>query len=427
MPVLKGYVLPHPPLAVPDVGKGEEKKIRDTLNAFDEAAKEIAALAPETVVYITPHSVLYPDYFHISPGSGAVGSLSRFGAPDVRFETEYDTGLAQEIVRFAQKAGIRAGTEGEREASLDHGVTVPMWFIDRRYPKYKTVRVSQSGLGPGEHYRLGQCIVRAAEGRRVVLIASGDLSHKLPSGAAFDREICAALESGDLRSLLNMSPALRESAAECGYGSFAVMAGCFDRLRIESRLLSYEGPFGVGYAAAAFTPLEPEEDVYRLLARRSLEYAVGNGGVLPLPDGLPEEMLSDRAGAFVTIYKNGRLRGCIGTITPSADCIAREIIQNAVSSGLRDPRFDPVILPELPYLDYKVDILAAPEPVSGPEELDVERYGVIVSSGQRRGLLLPNLDGVDTVGEQIDIARQKAGIPKDAPVRLERFMVTRHE
>ena len=140
-----------------------------------------------------------------------------------------------------------------------------------------------------------------------------------------------------------------------------------------------------------------------------------------------KELLDKKAGVFVSIHKNGRLRGCIGTISPTTDSIAKEIIRNAVSAGLNDTRFEKVEKSELPFLVYKVDILAAPEAISGPEELDVKRYGVIVTSGFRRGLLLPNLDGIDTVEEQISIAKQKAGISKNENVKLERFEVVRYQ
>jgi AmmeMemoRadiSam system protein A/AmmeMemoRadiSam system protein B len=435
MPILNAYALPHPPLAVPDVGKGRESEIQDTLTALDAVAREIAGLTPETVIFITPHNAVYLDYFHISPGYSAKGDLSRFGAGDVRFEVEYDAELAEEIARKALRSGLSAGTDGERDAALDHGVTVPMWFINRRYTQYKAVRVSPSGLSPAEHYCFGAQIAEAVGKRRAVLIASGDLSHKLsagapygfaPEGAEFDEMICQAFASGDLRSLLDMPGRLRERAAECGYNGFAMLAGCFDRLNVKARLLSYEGPFGVGYAVASFTPGEPEEDAYRLLARRSLEYTVKHGGTLPVPDGLPGGMLDNRAGTFVSLHSNGRLRGCVGTIAPTTGSVALEIIQNAVSAGLRDNRFRPVTASELPHLTYKVDVLSAPELISGPEELDVKRYGVIVSSGQRRGLLLPNLDGVDTVSRQVSIAKQKAGISPAEACTLERFEVVRY-
>jgi AmmeMemoRadiSam system protein A len=148
---------------------------------------------------------------------------------------------------------------------------------------------------------------------------------------------------------------------------------------------------------------------------------------MPLPVGLPEEMTSSRAGAFVSLHKYGRLRGCIGTIMATQDSVALEIIRNAVSAAVHDNRFEPVTADELPFLTYKVDILSPPEPIGGMDELDVERYGVIVSSSGRRGLLLPNLDGVDTVEQQVAIARQKGGIREDEAFTLERFEVVRHE
>jgi len=461
MAMIRAYTLPHPPLAVPAVGRGQEKGIVRTLAAFDEVAEEIAALAPETIVYVTPHNVLYSDYFHISPGSSARGDFSRFGVPGAAMEAQYDSELAWEISRIAEEHGFPAGAQGERDAKLDHGVMVPMWFINSRYAGYKTVRVSQSGLNPSEHYMFGQLIAEAAgrTGRKTVLIASSDLSHKLtddgpygyaPEGPEFDAAIEKALRDGDFLSLFRIPECIRERAAECGYNSLMILAGCFDRLKVDARLISYEGPFGVGYAVASFTPGEPDEnrnileqyadisltdavkskeseDAYRALARRSLEHKVNYGSDLPFPDDLPGELLDNKAGVFVSLHKSGRLRGCVGTIAPTTANIALEIIQNAVSAGLNDDRFEPVAKAELSYLTYKVDVLSAPEPIAGPEELDVKRYGVIVSSGYRRGLLLPNLDGVDTVEEQISIARRKAGLSEHEKVKLERFEVVRHE
>ena len=461
MSILAAYAMPHPPLAVPGVGRGQENGIKDTLAAFDEAALEISGLEPETVVFITPHNVMYSDYFHISPGKTAKGDFKSFRDSGTQLETTYDEELAEEITRLASERGISAGRQGERDPSLDHGVTVPMWFVNRRYAKYETVRISQSGMDPADHYRLGQIIAEAAVrlGRKTILIASSDMSHKLkrdgpygyaPEGPEFDGTVAEALSEADFLALFKIPGELRERAAECGYNSLMVLAGCFDRRKVDARLLSYEGPFGVGYAIAAFAPGDSDEtrnileqyevisladaqerqkteDDYRSLARRSLEFTVKSGGELTMPGGLPNELLEKRAGVFVSLHKNGRLRGCIGTISPTTACVAEEIIQNAVSAGLSDTRFDPVSESELPYLTYKVDVLSEAEPISGPEQLDPKRYGVIVRHGYKRGLLLPNLDGVDTVEEQIDIARQKAGIPQGAQLKLERFEVIRHE
>lgn len=467
--MLCAYLMPHPPLAIPAIGRGEEQKIASTLDAIETVADEIAALAPETIIFITPHNVVYRDYFHLSPGVRAKGDFASFGMGAVQLAAEYDTVLTEEITRVAAQYDLPAGTEGERNAALDHGVMVPLYFIRQKYTQAKIVRLSPSGFGAEAHIRMGQCLAEAVRNtnRRAVLVASGDLSHKLadagpygfaPEGPAFDKLICEAFTAGDFTTLMTQAEALREKAGECGLGPCQILAGYFRGQEINSRLLSYEGPFGVGYAVAKVAVKSTAEKTavekniveksaneknieeksaagnpcsalnpYCNLARRTLEHRVRTGTAIPLPAGLPPEMLATRAGAFVSLHKHGRLRGCIGTIAPTCDNLAIEIMQNAVSAGLRDNRFSPVTPDELPHLAYKVDILAEPEHVTDLSSLDVHRYGVIVTSGYRRGLLLPNLDGIDTVEQQISIAMDKAGITADMPIQLERFEVTRHE
>ena len=171
---------------------------------------------------------------------------------------------------------------------------------------------------------------------------------------------------------------------------------------------------------------EGSEEPYVRLARASVEAYVRDRRKIDIPDWAPQEMLDNAAGVFVSLHEFGDLRGCIGTILPFTDCIAEEIISNAISACSRDPRFEPVDPEELGNLEISVDVLTDPEPISGPEQLDVKRYGVIVSCGGRRGLLLPDLEGVDTVAQQVDIARRKGGIGANEPYRLERFEVIRH-
>jgi AmmeMemoRadiSam system protein A len=146
---------------------------------------------------------------------------------------------------------------------------------------------------------------------------------------------------------------------------------------------------------------------------------------LPQPKQLTPEM-EEQAGVFVCIKKHGRLRGCIGTFEPTKSNVAQETMANAISSATRDPRFPPVATAELSDLTYSVDVLTKPVPVKSKDELDPRKYGVIVESGGRRGLLLPDLEGVDTVEQQIDICRQKAGIYSDEPVKLYKFEVKRY-
>lgn len=136
--------------------------------------------------------------------------------------------------------------------------------------------------------------------------------------------------------------------------------------------------------------------------------------------------LAERAAAFVTLKKGGQLRGCIGTFQPLQESLAEEIISNAISAATRDPRFPPVSPEELEDLEISVDVLNKPEPVSDVGQLDPRRYGVIVQRGGRIGLLLPDLEGVDTVEEQLDIARRKAGIGQHEPIQIFRFTVERH-
>jgi len=161
------------------------------------------------------------------------------------------------------------------------------------------------------------------------------------------------------------------------------------------------------------------------LARRTIEAWVREGRVIEPPDVLTPEM-AQRAGTFVSLHRLGQLRGCIGTIEAIQPSVAQEVIANAISSATRDWRFSPLRPEELADLEVKVDVLTPPEPISGPEQLDPKRYGVIVESGLRRGLLLPDLEGVDTVDYQVSIARQKAGIGPQEPVQLYRFEVKRY-
>lgn len=167
------------------------------------------------------------------------------------------------------------------------------------------------------------------------------------------------------------------------------------------------------------------KDPYVKLAKKTLESYVKDKTVPDISD-VDEELLNSKAGTFVSLKKDGQLRGCIGTIISTTGSIAEEIVQNAVSAGTRDPRFLPVTEDELEDIHYSVDVLMPAEPISSIDELDVKKYGVIVENGGRRGLLLPDLEGVDTPEEQLSIAMQKAGINPGEPIAVERFEVVRH-
>ena len=461
MGIPAGIMVPHPPLIVPAVGRGEERVIAATVGAYERAAAFVMSFAPETLIVVSPHTAMYADYFHVSPGAGASGNFAQFGAPQEAFDAAYDAEFVRELEAAAKESGFPAGTLGERDKRLDHGVTVPLYFISRAAGKLpKIVRVGLSGLPLTKHYEFGRLIAETAEklGRRAVVVASGDLSHKLktdgpygfsPDGPVYDKRIMDVMGRAAFGELFDFSEDFCESAAECGHRSFVIMAGAFDGRAVRAERLSHEGPFGVGYGVCTFeggarddsrrflknyaekekqrlAAIKSAEDEYVRLARASVEHYVRTGRRLEMPDGLPDDMMCRRAGVFVSLHEDGRLRGCIGTIAPVTPCIAQEIIDNGVSASSRDPRFNPVEPEELDKLVYSVDVLEPPERISSPTQLDVKKYGVIVTKGGRRGLLLPNLDGVNSVDEQIAIAKQKAGIAQREEVELERFEVTRH-
>ena len=461
MAILAAFMVPHPPMIVPAVGRGSEKQIQKTIDAYEQVADEIAALAPETIIITSPHTVMYADYFHISPGKGAKGDFGRFRAAQVCFDEEYDRELVNELADLARGQGFPAGVMGERDKRLDHGTMVPLYFIRRKYTGAKIVRIGLSGLPLSEHYRFGQMIREAVDklGRKAVFVASGDLSHKLQDygpygfaeeGPQYDARIMDVCSRAAFGELFDFDETFCDRAAECGHRSFVIMAGAFDGLAVKATQLSHEDVTGVGYGICTFYPGEKDEsrhflkqylggaakrlaekrakeDPYVQLARKSVEYYILHHRKMEMPEDLPEELLTKRAGAFVSIHEHGKLRGCIGTIAPVRDCVAREIIDNAVSASTRDPRFDPIRAHELKWLEISVDVLGEAEPIKSPAELDVKRYGVIVTKGMKRGLLLPDLDGVDTVEEQISIAKSKAGIADwDTNVELQRFEVVRH-
>ena len=460
MSIIAAFMVPHPPMIVPAVGRGSEAQVSETISSYEQVASEIAELRPETIVITSPHSIMYADYFHISPGSSASGSFMRFGAPGVRFKEDYDTGMVKEICRLADEQGLSAGTLGERDKSLDHGTMVPLWFIRNKYKEGKIIRIGLSGLPLEDHYRLGMIISKAAEntGRRTVIVGSGDLSHKLKEygpygfaaeGPVYDERIMDVCGRAAFGELFDFEESFCEKAAECGHRSFVIMAGTLDGKAVRASKLSHQDVTGVGYGICTFYPegedrercflekrlskvreellaKQMESDDYVRLARRTIESYILRNEKISIPDDIPEEMLNQKAGAFVSIHKHGNLRGCIGTILPTTSCVAQEIINNAISASTRDPRFSPIKADELKWLDINVDVLGEPEDIESEDELDVKRYGVIVSSGFKRGLLLPDLDGVDSVSQQVEIAMQKGGIRKTDKYKLQRFEVIRH-
>lgn len=436
--IVYSCIVPHPPLLVPEVGGGREIEISATTKAMKELARRLAEKRPETVIVISPHGTMLHDSMGIATAGSLRGTMRDWGARSADHDFENDPDMVAALQAEASASGIPLDSIGDREYNLDHGVMVPIYFLIEGMKGVPLVPLTFSMLPLSAHFSFGQAIRRAAEraGKRAAIVASGDLSHRLirgapagydPMGEVFDRTLIEAIQAYDVPAILNLDEQLIDRAGECGLRSIVILLGALDGLEVKPDVLSYEGPFGVGYLVASFDVEEAEGEGMHPLTKLAKDTVEGyvRDSKLPQPSELTPEMRG-KAGVFVSIKKHGQLRGCIGTFEPNKSNVAQEIISNAVSSALRDPRFPPVVAEELPDLTYSVDVLTTPEPVESEKELDPKRYGVIVECGKRHGLLLPDLEGVDTVEQQIDICRQKAGIAPDEPVKLYRFEVKRY-
>ncbi|NLJ94906.1 MAG: AmmeMemoRadiSam system protein A [Clostridiaceae bacterium] len=452
----RGYVAPHPPIILPEVGRGQEATIQNTIDSMKRLATEIAAIKPELIVITSPHAPLYRDGFFIATTKTSSGNLRSFGVSGVELEVNNEHELATSLATKLTEIGIPVGSPTRDSLELDHGTLIPLRFVQEKYTDFKLLRLGISGLSAADHYRVGQKIKEVVAKQRSVFIASGDLSHVLtesgpygykPEGPLFDQKIVDILSNADFAELLAITDEKMEQAAQCGTSSFQMLAGALDGQEVKSELYSYEGPFGVGYSVLSFLPgpknqkrnfLATSEQMnteqvtkaanpYLELAWQTIDTYINEDKIIDLPQNLPSEMLEERAGVFVTLYKRNKLRGCIGTIEPTTNSIAEEIINNAIAAATRDPRFPAVESFELAELVVSVDVLAEAEPITSLSELDPDNYGVIVSKGHRRGLLLPKLEGINDATTQVEIALQKAGIAADENYSLERFKVVRHE
>jgi AmmeMemoRadiSam system protein A len=487
--IIEAFAVPHPPILLPGVGRGSQHGAQATLDGFAAMAARVLELAPELLIVSTSHGQLYNDALTVSTGAGAWGDFSAFRSPEERIDLHFDQEFVAALLADVKKTELPIVGRPVPTGKLDHGVLVPLHFIGAEFlASCPVVRIGISFLDERSHYQLGKSVAQVAEalGRRAIYIASGDLSHRLkpdgpygfnPAGPQFDQAVCAAFASGELDGLMHFDADFRDAAAECGLNSFIIMSGALGALEqppVEAELLSYEGPWGVGYGIARFVPdgrgelsacSAPQvrgelsaQPTARPVSEHSLpvrlafaaldDLLAGNrrpnestpavaallAQVAAADDPMLAELQTRQAGAFVSFHlrdlsdaqAEGELRGCIGTIAASCSNLIEEICNNTSSAAMRDPRFPPIDASERPELTCSVDILGETEAIASTAELDVKRYGVIVSSGHRRGLLLPDLEGVDTAFEQVSIAARKGGISLAGDYQLERFEVVRY-
>lgn len=460
-------IAPHPPIMVPEVGREAIAEVRGSIDAMQLFTERIIASGAESVVLVSPHAPLEARAFVAYNDAQLYGDFANFRAPQATVEAPLDQELFEAIGEIASEKHY--AVVGIKGYDLDHGTAVPLYFLQRNGWSGMVVALGYNFLSDEDHMRFGSCIRHAVDRtrRRVAFVASGDLSHRLKPDAPagyntdahlFDKEVLACLKDGEPARIAAIDPELRRRAGECGYRSMLVALGTLDAgSRQNCEVLHYEAPFGVGYLVAQLTREQSvgqtaegrtenraarektDEETNSTdssaaaqsfkgselptLARRAVETFIREGRILKAPaDAFDQPM-----ACFVSIKTlEGDLRGCIGTIEPTKETLAEELIANAINAATRDPRFPPVTGKELAGLRYSVDVLSTPE-LAAFEQLDPATYGVIVEDGAglRRGLLLPDLKGIETAEQQVEIAARKAGIAPGTPLKLSRFRVER--
>jgi AmmeMemoRadiSam system protein A len=447
--VVCAVLMPHAPILVPEVGGERGGAAQASCQAMREAAACVMGLRPETLVLISPHSPRQRQAFGVWAGERLQGSFARFNAPGAQMSLPNDAPLAQAIVTEARRRDV--ATFMIHDQTLDHGALVPLWFLAGAGWAGPTIVLSLDYPEDGGLSELGEAIAAAAHAshRRMAIVASGDMSHRLtqnapcgfnPRAHQFDETFIRLIRDGDYHEIGNIDPELRELAAEDAVDSTLVAAAAVDWKSTGHKVLNYEGPFGVGYGVAILfaeetNPADPqpapdqtpnrEGVILPGLARQSVTAALRSSSEHAPAAAGHGQYLSAKRGVFVTLReRDGMLRGCAGTIHPACADIVAETWRSARVAAFQDPRFPQVQAGELPNLRFDVSVLHSMEKISSPGELDPARYGVVVSAEDgRRGLLLPGIAEIKTSEQQVGLARKKAWIGPDEPVMLQRFQV----
>ena len=454
------FLMPHPPIIIPEVGKGAEKEVSKTIESCRKVGDIIEESDAETIVIITPHGPVFRDAVAMINTDTISGDFSNFEAPEVTLIYDIDLALTKEIIEITSDNKIAVASIDEKtsklynvELNLDHGAMVPLYYADKKR-NHKLVHITYGMLSPIELLKFGTSIRAAIEklDKKVAVIASGDLSHTLiengpypynPHGREFDNLLIKILSEGRMKDIFDINKKLSTEAGQCGLRSLYILAGIINTSTVNSKFFSYEGNFGVGYSIFQFSEgngdlfdelMEERKNthnerlkggnIYTSLARLNLDRYFTNGTIVDIAEIKNEQLLNDKKGVFVSLKINGELRGCIGTIYPVTSCVGEEIIRNSLSAALDDPRFHPLTEEELQQVDISVDLLYPPEETTF-DKLDPSKYGVIVTSGNKKGLLLPNLEGIDTKEKQVEIAISKGNILPNEEYTLERFKVER--
>ena len=424
--IVAGALVAHPPVVVPEVG-GERAAVVAATHSAMERLDQVLSLNPaQLVVVISPHSPSSFESIPIRCSARVEGDLGRFGAPQVRIVADVDLEATEKLFADATARGF--SLIRSEDPYLDHGIVVPLYLLPRTRATRRFIFLGISGWPLDRFREFGTFLHDQLGSVEALLLASGDLSHRLtpeapygfrPEGHVMDKRVIEALRTQQWEQIERLDPGLLDRAGECGLRPLSLLIGAARAAGLTSKVFSYEGPFGVGYPVAHFAAGHEAGDV-QAMGRKAIETYLLERRVIDPPGQIPLA-LEQPSAAFVTLRKHGELRGCMGSVVPTESNAAREIIRYAIASAIRDPRFRPVELEELPELTISAQLLDLPQPVASVADLDPAVYGVIAHSGDRQALLLPGIEGIDTVAQQIAAVCDKAGIDQGGPLRLERF------
>lgn len=465
--ILKYYLMPHPPLIIPSIGKGKEFEIQKTVDACNKIAKEIQELKPETIIVVTPHGTKFSDTVCVSNEEKIKGDFRRFKDSRTTIETHIDREFnykLNDICSYDNISVVMSDTNllkrYNRSYALDYGTMVPLYFINQVYKNYKLVHITYNNLSDIQLYKLGMAIKQTAKNldRKTVFIASGNLSKRLKEESEhrylkeavdFDTEMIYSLQNGDVESIFNMDKYNLSKIIGCGLKSIFIMLGVMDSEMINGELLSYESAFNSAYSVMEFNNVQKTEsrldsliskrqeninklnkkttssNPYVKLARESLNHYYTTNHLMAVSENIPSELRKNQGGVFVSLKKSGELRGCVGTVLPQTDSIAQEIIRNTVEAATNDAKFPRLTLDELAEIDICVDVLDRPHKAT-KKTLNPKKYGILITQGHKRGIVLPNINGVNTPLSQIKLACEKANINMKEKYEIEKFEVTRY-
>lgn len=481
MALLKGYLMPHAPAFIDSIGGDRLHQVTATRDAMYQVADEIERLKPDLIIVISPHGPIFSDAIAIYDQDNYFGNFKAFGEYSLGYNFIKEQDFINNFKRYNQqeRGDFYCLSESQFKSfkvqtKLDHGILVPLHFIYERYKNFKLIAMSYGSFSYHRLMKNGELLgdfIHQID-KKVVVIASGDMSHALKDsgpyeyhedGEKFDQEIKTKLAQNKPYEIFKFPYEIIENAKECGLRSYALLMGVMNQYQIESKVVSYEAPFGVGYLVASLDIVSESDDdeveqlsryfIHRheevrknendivIFARRVIEAFVTTGkrptviskgetltiNGQTLTCGTFKQMSQIKRGCFVSLHMDGSIRGCIGTIGATESNVLYEISKNAVASCSKDNRFNPVDLEELDRLEIKVDVLSELRPIESLKDLNPRTLGVVVRKGYKQGVLLPDLDGINTVEQQIEIASQKGGFTVDEIEEIFAFSVDRYK